>query len=253
MKTLFFALIFFSLTGITSAQKNQSGRATCFQPFSYKFDEFKFAGYDDANQHLKAFEKKLSDESGEARGFIYIYGGRKSRVKEIDEIMENFKKVLNISADYFKSKFWIYNGGYRISPTVELFVKPLECSEYPTGISDIGVEQIEFAEAQPDKTVKKSIDEIAAGLVKKIEPVCPPAAKAVRACNDSVDVYVIIDEKGDVIFSRAVAGHPLLKAASEATVKNWKFNPTLKDGKKYNAVGVVRVEFKENQSPIVDY
>ncbi|HEX9959754.1 MAG TPA: TonB family protein, partial [Pyrinomonadaceae bacterium] len=86
--------------------------------------------------------------------------------------------------------------------------------------------------------------------VKKTEAACPPAARAVRACDNKVEVYVIIDRKGAVIFARAVSGHPLLQQAGASAVKNWKFKPAKKEDKTYNATGYITVEFQQSDETL---
>lgn len=224
----------------------------CHQPFSDKFDEFDFTNIADAKGRLEKFEAAVND-SAEARGFIYVYGGKKSRVNEITEIKNEIKKVLKMGDVDYTTKLMISGAGYRNLPAVELIIKPLDCSEYPGTDADYRIEEVEFAEASGDSIVKKSPDEITGSLVKKTEAVCPPAARAVRACANTVEVYVIIDRKGDVIFAGSVSGHPLLRRAGEAAVKNWKFRPAKIKDKTYNAVGYVAVEFRYPQEETVDY
>ena len=57
------------------------------------------------------------------------------------------------------------------------------------------------------------------------EPEYPAVAKAAHASGE-VTVVVTIDENGDVIAARAVAGHPLLQAAAVTAARQAKFKPT---------------------------
>jgi hypothetical protein len=223
----------------------------CAQPFSNRFDEFHFTNIADAKERFKKFEEALGD-SNEARGFIHIYGGKKSRFNEVAEIMAEIRKVLKMGDANYGAKFAISDQGYRNLPGVELFIKPLPCSEYPSGAAGLEVEEVEFAEVPAESLRKKSTDEINNSLVRKTEAVCPPAPRAVRVCENTVEVYVIIDRKGDVIFAKSVSGHPLLVAAGANTVKNWKFQPAKIKDKTYNVAGYVTVEFHQPESTI-DY
>lgn len=239
---VFLFLIFIS-AAFAGAQSVYTPPNACLQPFSDKFDEFNFTNIADARERLRKFEEFVN-ETGEARGFIHVYGGKKSRINEIAEIMAEIKKVLKIGDSNYTPKLDINEEGYRDLPTVDLIVKPLDCSEYPSG-SGLQIDEVEFAEVPAASTVKKSPDEINNSLVKKTEPVCPPAARAVRACDNKVEVYVIIDRKGDVIFSKSVSGHPLLRASGANAVKNWKFQPAKIKDKTYNVTGYISVEFRQ--------
>lgn len=251
--SLFLFLIFVSAS-FAVAQDVNAPPNVCQQPFSDRFDSFSFTNAADAAERLKKFEEAVR-ESSEARGIIYVYGGKKSRVNEIAEIRDEIKKALKMGDSVFNAKFFIVAYGYRNTATVELFIKPLSCSQQPSYASDIEIEEVEFAEAPAESTLKKSTEEITGSLVKKTESVCPPAATAVQACNGAVKVYVIIDRKGDVIFTKPVSGHPLLQQAGGATAKNWKFRPAKIDEKTYNVAGHVLVEFRQSlrEKNTVDY
>jgi hypothetical protein len=222
-----------------------AGAQTCRQPSSIKFDGFSYTNIADAKERLQKFEAAVM-QSAEAKGFIYVYGGKKSRVNEIPEMMAEVKQALKMGDSNFTAKYFIVSHGYRNLPTIELFIKPLPCSEHPSaGDSAFKIEEIEFAEAPAESTLKKSTAEINNSLVKKSEAVCPPAARAVRACNYTVQIYVIIDQKGNVIFASAVSGHPLLQQAGVYTVKSWKFQPAKIEDKTYNVAGYINVGFRQ--------
>ena len=244
-KILFLFVILFLQINYVSAQI-PSQETVCFQPFSYKFDEFNKTDTDNTKKRLKEFERKISEESNEAKGEIYVYGGRKTGINEITDIISKIKNILNIpEASSGNSKFRVQNGGYRSLPGLELYIKPLNCSKFPGATPDFDVEQVEFAEAPVENTVKKTSFEIADSLIEKTEIVCPPTPTAVGACKNIVEVYVVINQKGEVIFAKAVSGHPLLRVAGEKGVKNWKFAPTKINDKNYNVTGRISVEFKQ--------
>lgn len=61
-------------------------------------------------------------------------------------------------------------------------------------------------------------------VVTKIsEPPYPPAALAVRASGD-VNVLVEVGSDGAIVHASATSGHPLLRPAAVAAVKNWGFS-----------------------------
>ena len=71
--------------------------------------------------------------------------------------------------------------------------------------------------------------------LKLVAPVYPDAARASRA-EGMVAVYVDIDAEGNVTSARIATdrgippSHIMLEAAAIEAVKQWKFEPTLKDG-----------------------
>lgn len=60
-------------------------------------------------------------------------------------------------------------------------------------------------------------------LVQKAPDAYPPAAHAVRARGEVI-VEVEVDGDGKVLSTRAMSGHPLLRATSEATARQWVFS-----------------------------
>ena len=67
-------------------------------------------------------------------------------------------------------------------------------------------------------------------------------AKGARAAG-TVAVQVTIDEKGGVISSRAVTGHPLLRPAGEEAAKRARFSPTTICGKPVKVTGIITYNF----------
>ena len=61
-------------------------------------------------------------------------------------------------------------------------------------------------------------------VYKAVAPVYPPIARAARAGGD-VSVEVSVDRNGAVSSAHGTSGHPLLRAAAEATAKRWQFAP----------------------------
>lgn len=240
-----FITIFF-LFVLSAVQNSAAQEPTCFEPFSQKFDEFTFKTPEDAKNHLTEFENKLQEKSAESKGYIFVYGGKKTRINEVTDMISEVRKILNVTDTSYNAKFQISDHGFRLLPTIELFISPLNCSKYPESTADFTVEQVEFAESNAQNTYQKTSDELAASIIKKTEIICPPAPRAVHVCGNSVEVFIIIDETGNAIFSKAVTGHPLLRAAAADVVKNWKFQPTKIKDKFYKSVGRIIVEFKQS-------
>lgn len=59
--------------------------------------------------------------------------------------------------------------------------------------------------------------------VKRVVPVYPAAAKAVRAAG-IVGLQVEVNSTGKVVSSTPIGGHPLLRRAAEDAGQNWSFN-----------------------------
>jgi len=89
----------------------------------------------------------------------------------------------------------------------------------------------------------KTRKEMSDAVVRRVEPIYPPLAKA-YLIEDRVNIDVVVNEFGDVVFARAIKGHTLLKDAAIEAVKQWKFKP-LKD-KKYRMRGTVEMDFSVN-------
>jgi TonB family protein len=73
-------------------------------------------------------------------------------------------------------------------------------------------------------------------------PEYPAVAKMAHA-SGSVTVQVTIDEGGNVIFAKAVAGHPLLQAAAVTAARQAKFAPTRLSGQPVKVTGLLIYNF----------
>jgi hypothetical protein len=80
--------------------------------------------------------------------------------------------------------------------------------------------------------------------IKLPKPEMPAAARSAHA-EGAVEVEVIVDEKGDVIDTHAVNGHPLLVAVSLEAARKAKFTPTLIGNKPVKVIAVVIYHFED--------
>jgi TonB family protein len=73
-------------------------------------------------------------------------------------------------------------------------------------------------------------------------PAYPPIARQAHA-SGTVVVQVVIDEEGNVIWARAVSGHPLLQAVARQAALGAKFSPTKLSGQPVKVSGVITYNF----------
>jgi TonB family protein len=85
---------------------------------------------------------------------------------------------------------------------------------------------------------------IPAKIVSQTQPSLPPWATGLDA-DPVVQVEVSIDEKGNVVETKAVSGPRLLQASAQRAVGIWIFEPALSDGKPIASHMVVTVEFQK--------
>jgi TonB family protein len=79
--------------------------------------------------------------------------------------------------------------------------------------------------------------------ITRAEPVYPTAAKAAHISGE-VKIEAVIDEEGNVIYARAISGHPLLRDAAEDSAHQWKFAPTTVDGTAVKVLSGITINFK---------
>jgi periplasmic protein TonB len=82
-------------------------------------------------------------------------------------------------------------------------------------------------------------------LISSTRPVYPLTARQSNI-EGSVTVVIYIDPAGKVFSARALSGPVMLRAAAEEAVKQWKYSPSLEDGKPVQSHVVVKVDFKIN-------
>ncbi|MDQ3797826.1 MAG: energy transducer TonB [Acidobacteriota bacterium] len=75
-----------------------------------------------------------------------------------------------------------------------------------------------------------------------VKPQFSAAAKAVKA-SGTVNVQVVIDEKGNVISASAASGHQLLRKSAEDAARASKFTPTFLTGQPVKVTGVIVYNF----------
>ena len=79
-------------------------------------------------------------------------------------------------------------------------------------------------------------------VARRIAPTYPPAALSNRV-SGPVLVEITVSEEGTVLEAEAVCGHPSLVRAAVEAVRQWRFTPTLLEGRPVKVTGSVTVNF----------
>ena len=73
-------------------------------------------------------------------------------------------------------------------------------------------------------------------------PVYPATAREAGA-SGTVEVRIVFDETGNVIWAKAISGHPELRQAAEDAAWKTKFSPTILSGQPVRTSGILRYNF----------
>ena len=79
-------------------------------------------------------------------------------------------------------------------------------------------------------------------LIRRVQPVYPPMAKAARI-QGPVVVYALISKVGTMENVRAVSGHPLLVPATIDAVSQWRYRPYILNGEPIEVETQITVNF----------
>jgi TonB family protein len=90
----------------------------------------------------------------------------------------------------------------------------------------LGAAVFAFGQEKPERI---DPDIASHNLIKKIEPVVPPLARA-ASIGGTVAADITIDTSGKVISVTLISGHPMLAPSFIETVKKWEYTPFMKDG-----------------------
>lgn len=218
----------------------------CLEPNAIVFDDFEFTTAEDLKDRISAFEQKVS-ELKSAKGIIAVFAGAQAKIDSESILIKKVEGYSRIAGSSYNSTIWSRFGGYRLKESYVLILRPMDCSSYNMPLADLSVDKVQFEGFRPESTIRHSGTDLMRGVIDPIAKACPPAARAVRACSDDtkVEVYVLVDHKGDVAFASAINAHPLLRAAAAVGVKTWKFIPKSIDGNSMNQSGIVIISFEE--------
>lgn len=98
------------------------------------------------------------------------------------------------------------------------------------------------ADANPPPAAKVSGGVLNGRALKLVKPAYPQDAHGSGA-SGTVEVRVVFDETGKVIWAKAVSGHPLLRQAAEDAAWQTKFSPTILSGEPVRTSGVLLYNF----------
>ncbi|MCP4216092.1 MAG: energy transducer TonB, partial [bacterium] len=80
-------------------------------------------------------------------------------------------------------------------------------------------------------------------LIRRISPIYPIAALQARL-QGTVVIEAVTDIYGKVITARTIMGHPMLKGAATAAVKQWRYEPYILNGVPKPVVFTVTINFR---------
>ena len=86
----------------------------------------------------------------------------------------------------------------------------------------------------------------AANLVHRVEPVYPPLAKTARI-QGLVTFQATIGADGEIRNLQLQEGHPLLVSAARNAILQWRYRPTLLNGKPVEVLTTITVRFSFSQ------
>lgn len=115
-------------------------------------------------------------------------------------------------------------------------------------IITVGAQTQDNSKEKGPMVIRKSGGVLQSSAVKKVEAVYPPLAKAAQV-SGAVVVELTVDEEGNVIASRVISGHPLLKDSAVAAATGWKFKPTTLSGVPVRVIGTITFNFTLGVTP----
>ena len=94
-----------------------------------------------------------------------------------------------------------------------------------------------------DNIVTVSETDLRAAATQKVEPDYPAVARQIRLTG-SVDLDIVVDQKGDVEKISIVRGNTLLAGPSLQAIRKWKFKPFENGAGPAKASGPIRFRFE---------
>ena len=97
-------------------------------------------------------------------------------------------------------------------------------------------------DTNPQPAAKVSGGVLNGRALNKIKPSYPVSAREAGA-SGTVEVRIVFDETGKVIWAKAVSGHPQLRQAAEDAAWQTKFSPTILSGQPVRTSGIMLYNF----------
>jgi TonB family protein len=98
------------------------------------------------------------------------------------------------------------------------------------------------SDTNPQPAAKVSGGVLNGRALNKIKPTYPAAAREAGA-SGTVEVRVVFDETGKVIWAKAISGHPQLRQVAEDAAWQTKFSPTILSGQPVRTSGILLYNF----------
>lgn len=90
--------------------------------------------------------------------------------------------------------------------------------------------------------VARTTTAIPAVPITKVQPIYPELARRMNVTG-TVHVEIVVDTAGKVISAKAVDGSPVLRGSAELAVKQWRFKPSMMNGKPVISSRTVSIVF----------
>jgi len=99
-----------------------------------------------------------------------------------------------------------------------------------------------IGDVNPHPVAKVSAGVVNGRAIKMVPPTYPAAARRAGA-SGTVAVQIVFDESGNVVWAKAVSGHPLLQKVTEDAAWQAKFTPTRLSGQLVKTSGILVYNF----------
>lgn len=248
MKSILLTILFALFVTSALAQEETSSEQAIQPQAPYLFDQYNpnDISTESEKQKIELFVLQIKNAKTVAEGVIFVYRGASDYKLNAEERINSIFNALTLMRDNASlepNRFFIRFGGFREQSTVEMIFNP-SISKIIFATPSASLSDVKFYDDTmlSKGTIQKTDRELLSIITKKVEPTMPPAAKAVRAFGE-VGVLIEIDEKGNVVKSKAILGHPLLRAACESATRRWQFKPQKQNGVLIKVTGIVVCKF----------
>jgi protein TonB len=128
------------------------------------------------------------------------------------------------------------------APTVGLVPGARSDGAAPRGVGSIPDSGAAAAMPEPPPPPRPGVT-TRSESIKQVQPEYPSIAR-VAGQKGVVTVEVSINERGDVVSARAIAGPPMLRESAAAAARRWKFKPATRDGKAITSTSTISFNFR---------